>query len=123
MLRILNEASIPPKAGGQKTFLRWVLVSCNISFDNNLQAHDVLPEFCTSWRLLHYYFNLRKTQKIKPVPISYFPGGTTDGAVPLRLLKIWLTIALRIVNSIRVNPTVKKINSAAVTIPRRREPA
>jgi hypothetical protein len=49
--------------------------------------------------------------------------GTIGVAVPLRLPKIRLTIALRIANSIRANPTVKKINSAAVTIPRRREPA
>ena len=35
-------------------------------------------------------------------------GGNTDGVLPLRLLKIWLTIALTIVNSMRANPTVKK---------------
>ena len=50
--------------------LYWVSCNTDISFDNNLQAHDVLPECCTSWRLPHYYFNSRKTQKIKPVPFS-----------------------------------------------------
>ncbi len=49
--------------------------------------------------------------------------GITKGAAPVRLPKIWFTIALRITNSIRANPTVKKRKSAAVTRPRMREPA
>ena len=57
MLRILNEA--PTRILGQKTFLRWVLVSCNISFENNLQAHDEL--------MSEFFF---KCQYFTNVPIS-----------------------------------------------------
>ena len=46
---------IPSAARMASVTSLWLqMVSCNTAFENNLQAQDLLPEFCMSWRLLYF---------------------------------------------------------------------